>query len=133
MKQITIIIFLFLCSGCSSRSQEDFQQEGQRIAVLLTHELQSIHTREELLQRSSKLNQLFEELVEVAIAARQYRQQHPWEELVELKREEEQVNVRLQAELARVCRLEGGREAIEKCQEASLMRLDAHQKRGKVL
>ncbi len=126
-----LLIVLILCCGCGSRSQEDFQRDGQRIAIAITQELQKIHSRDELATAGPQLTKLFDDLVDVMMAARQYHHQHPWTEIAELPRDAEQVNVRLQSELARVCRLEGGRDALEKYQEPSLIRLDAFQKRLK--
>ncbi len=122
------LFFVFVCGACGTRSQADFQENGQRIASQLTRELQKVHSREELLGVSQKLTKLFDDLVDVMIAARQAQQQQPWEEIPELSRSAEQVNVRLQIELQRVCHLDGGREIIEKCQESGLNRLDAFEK-----
>lgn len=126
-----LVLLLLFCCGCASHSLEDFQAEGQRIAVQLTRELQSIHTRDELVQAAPRITALFDKLVDVAIAGHQYRQEHAWEEMPELTREQEQVNVRLQMELARVCGLEGGRDIILKCQECCLNRLDFSTSRSK--
>ncbi len=123
-----LLCLLFLCVSCGARSQEDFQQEGQRIAKELANELQRIRTRDELVAAAPSLTRRFDELVDVMIAARQYQQQHAWEEVPELSSDGVQLNVRLQIELQRVFNLDGGRELIEKYQEASLNRLDAFEK-----
>lgn len=127
----SIFVILSLV-GCNAKSQEDFQQDGQRIAAALTKELHAIHTRDDLVKAQAKLTKLFDDLVDVAIAGRTYHYQHAWEEIPELSRQAEQVNVRLQVELSRVCRIEGGREILEKFQEPGLNRLDVFQKKLKV-
>lgn len=124
-----VFIALVLVS-CGTRNQEEFQTEGQKVAQAITRELQQVHTRDDFSEAMPRLKKLHEQLVDVIISAKQYRQMHGWEEVPPLSREAEQVNVRLQVEVARVSRLEGGQEFVERCQESALNRLDAFLKQS---
>lgn len=126
---LSLFIFALLLS-CSSRSPEDFHDEGEGIVRALTAELKKIHSRDDLLLHTSKLQKLFNELADVIIAAQEYKDQHPNLELrAELhtmnKKEQQTSSDQLRIELNRILHMEGGRETLEKVQEEALNRLDA--------
>lgn len=120
----------FLClllTACGPHSLEDFEKEGEEVILALIQDLQAIHSREQLLISSSKLQYHFDRLVALMIAAEEFSILHS-----ELDKESLQINHelsdQLRAELNRLYRLEGGRETIEKSQEKALYQLDAFER-----
>lgn len=107
---------LFLASGCSPQSQDDFHHEGESICRALVEELQEVENRQDLLKIAPRIKQHFEDLVDLMIAARKLQ--------VEPRVDSTEMSQVLQAELKRIYRIEGGREVIEKAQKESLLRLD---------
>jgi hypothetical protein len=124
------LVFLLCLVSCGPRSQEDFRDEGETIAYSLIEELRHVHSRDDLLAKTPKLKQLFHSLVDLAIAARDFREKHPEANfLSQGSRKEETVSDQLREELNRIFLIEGGREIIEKAQEEALNRLDAFEKK----
>jgi hypothetical protein len=131
---LTVLAPLFfaltlLCQSCLTHSIEDYREDGEGIVRALIHELQQIHSRDELVSASTKIKRLFLDLVNVIIAAQEYREHHPSSEFPELSKENHLSSDQLRSELNRIYRLEGGRELIEKYQEPALHRLDAYEKK----
>ncbi|WP_158021734.1 hypothetical protein [Candidatus Protochlamydia naegleriophila] len=124
-----LLAFSLLMTGCSPRSLEDFKEEGEGITRSLIQELQKIRSRDQLVASTGRLQRLFDELVLVAIAAREFHHTHQELEMIELTLTDHELSDRLRVELNRIYRFEGGRQIIEKCQEAALNRLDACEKR----
>lgn len=124
------ILFIVLCVclvSCSASSPEDFRDEGQRRAILLTHTLRAIKSREQLFAAQETLKIQFDDLVDLMIQAREWRAKHPdADPLTPLV--DDPVSIDLQAQLQRVCHLAGGLEVLEKCQEEGLNRLDYFEK-----
>lgn len=133
MTKITRLLGIFslvvLLHSCGPRSLEDYREEGEGITRSLIKELAAIRSRDELLQASPVLKKQFERLVDVMIAARDYYEKHPKIDLLELAKTNHELSDQLRSELNRLYVLEGGREIIEKCQEAALHRLDAFEQR----
>lgn len=123
-----IVFILVMVTGCGPRSLDDFQEEGEGVMRSLIQELQGIHTREQLLAASGRLQRHFDRLVNIVIAAEEFSLVHP-EEKGEVGRHNHELSDQLRIELNRLYRLEGGRQIIEKCQEKALHRLDAFEKK----
>lgn len=126
---LSTFLVTLLLTGCGPRSQEDFREEGEGLTRSLIQELQAIHTREQLLMASSRLQRLFDQLVNSMIAAEEFHALHPEQDKGELTQRNHDLSDQLRLELNRLYRLEGGRQMIEKCQENALHRLDACEKR----
>jgi hypothetical protein len=120
---------LLMTTSCGPRSFEDFQEEGAGVVRSLIQELQSIHTREQLLGASGALQRQFDRLTSIMIAAEEFGFAHPELERGEFSHHPHDVSDQLRIELNRLYHLEGGRQIIEKCQENALLRLDAFQKK----
>lgn len=130
LRALLLCIFFFSTfSSCGSRSLEDFREEGEAISTLLIKELSHIHTRDQLLQSSPKLKQLFGALVDIIIAAQEYREHQFSIETLEFSSQSLYLSERLREELNRVYQIEGARSIVEKCQEHALHRLDAFEKK----
>ncbi|MBS0272688.1 MAG: hypothetical protein JSR85_08615 [Proteobacteria bacterium] len=131
LKKILPLIALFLiASSCGSRSLDDFEEEGEGVTRSLIQELKAIHTRDQLLVASSRLQRQFDRLVTIIIAAEEFSLSHPELEKGGGMRHNHELSDQLRVELNRLYRLEGGRQMIEKCEEKALHRLDAFQKRS---
>ncbi len=129
LKRILLLIVLLLIAiSCGPRSLEDFQEEGEGVIRSLIQELKGIHTREQLLAASGKLQRQFDRLITLIIAAEEFSFSHPEVEKGEEIRHNHELSDQLRVELNRLYRLEGGRQIIEKCQEKALHRLDAFEK-----
>lgn len=127
MRVFRILLF-FLLTGCGPQSLEDFKQEGQDILLSLVNELESIHTRDELLKAAPKLKDLFNKFVKITISAARLREKHHLDYL-EFTKQDHELSEKLRMELNRLYQLEGGRDIIEKAQEEALHRLDAFEKK----
>jgi hypothetical protein len=124
-----LLNLLILLYGCSPSSVEDFRKEGQYLNRKLIKELNHIQSRQELNQALPELKALFNELVELAIEAREFQEEHPNNELMELNSYDEQINRKLREELSRIYLIEEGRQIVEQAQEQALYRLDAFEKK----
>lgn len=131
LKKSLLIIYsflVFIASACSPNSLDDFREQGESVSRSLTNELRKIHSREDLLKAAPKLKRLFNELVNIMIAAQEFRLHHPALELTESKKEMENLSDQLREELNRVYSIDSAREVIEKCQEEALLKLDAFER-----
>lgn len=120
-------IFLLLTS-CGSNSLDDFRDEGEQISKSLVKEFHSIDSRDQLIQSSPRIKKLFDELVSVMIAVREYQGRHMEEGLLELTHKNHLISDRLRIELERVYGFEGGRDLVERLQAEALERLDAYER-----
>ncbi|MBA3957852.1 MAG: hypothetical protein H0X51_05615 [Parachlamydiaceae bacterium] len=87
----------------------------------MTKELKTIHHREDAVVAAPKLKHLFNDLVDVMLAARE--QQKKSNSSDESRKHEFSFSDQLRAEMNRVYAIEGVREVIEKSQEEALHRL----------
>ena len=125
---VFLLGLLALLFSCSPQTLNDFKYEGEAISKMLVDELKQIRSRDDLIEHASKLQELFDSLVDVIIQAREFKLKHPQASLENGSHKEQSASDQLRFELNRVLHMEGGREVIEKAQEASLNRLDAYEK-----
>lgn len=125
----TFGIALFL--SCSSPSPESFREEGNAITKTLIKELQQIHSRDELVQRTETLEELYHRLVEAMIAARKFQESNPDARPFPLSASDRQLSDKLRNELARLYSIPGARKIIEASQRPSLNKLDVFEKQLK--
>lgn len=118
-----ILMLLLILTSCGSRSLDDFEEEGEGVVRSLVQELQSIHSRDQLLASTGKLKRLFDRLADVMTAAEEYRNSHPELDQSEFIRLNHELSDQLRIELNRLYKLEGGCQIIEKCQENALHKL----------
>lgn len=117
------LILLFILFSCSTQSLAHFRFEGEAVSRQLINELKQIRTRDDLIEHSSRLQELFNRLVDVIIKAQEFKDKHPEEQIEPIS--EASLSDQLRIELNRVLHMEGGKEVIEKAQEEALNRLDA--------
>lgn len=127
--RIGMILILGCLTACGPRSLEDFREEGEGVTRSLVKELSVIRTRSELLKAVPRLQKLFNNLIDVMIAAREFQEKSSKFDPIEWTYHNHELSDQLRIELNRVYALEGTREIIEKCQEQALHRLDAFEKR----
>lgn len=122
--QYLCLNFCLFLSSCSPNSQEDFQLETQAVCRILTEQLQTVKSRDELIDKMSGLKKNFNRLVDILIEARTYQTEHPelvWNAAAVVQQDWSEA---LQGEMRRIYNLEGGKELIEEAQRPSLLRLD---------
>lgn len=122
---LSLIIFF---SSCSSESLTDFHYEGEAVSRLLIAELQQIRSRDDLLVHAPRLQELFNQLVDLMIHAQEFKDTHPNASLDVVFKEHSESD-RLRIELNRVLHMEGGKEVLEKAQESALNHLDIFEKK----
>jgi len=122
-------LVLILLAGCGPSSSEDFKEQGKTLSRHLLAELQSIHSRDELTKATPRFQMIFDEMVSVMIATREFAEKHPKSEMTELNDEDHHQSEELRFELNRIYKIDGCREIIEKSQRQPLQRLDIYEKR----
>lgn len=120
---IYLILPLLFLFGCSPHSLEDYQFQGEALCRTMVVELQKIHTRDELSAALPELKRQFSAFVNLMIEAKEFQLKHPEQEGIDPAYYEHEYAEGLKDELARLCKLEGGRELIEKAQREALIRL----------
>lgn len=123
-----ILGFFLLLSACSPHSPKEFEQEGQAVCEDLVELLQTISSREELLDNEALLKKKFESLVTLMVAAARVHEMEGQVEEVEQGYPFRQASHQLKMQLQRIYELEGGREIIERSQHEALVRLDSEQR-----
>jgi hypothetical protein len=124
---VCVFLFCQIIMSCGHNSLEDFREEGEGISRQLTKELSSIHSRQDLLASQTRLSALFNKLVDVIIAAQEFRYAHPDAE--PLTHHDIALSEQLRSELNRIYAIEEGRKIIEKCQEDALDRLNTYERK----
>jgi hypothetical protein len=122
------LLFLITFTSCSFSALEDFRAEGEAVSREITLELTHIRSRDDLLVHAPRLQELFNRLVDIILAAEAFREEHPEVSLVLPDSQNTAISDHLRIELNRVLHLEGGREVIDRTQEAALNRLDLFEK-----
>ncbi len=119
----TALVFV----SCNSKSLDDYYDEGQNQISSIISDLESIQTRQQLLDASSRLQKQYIDLVNIIISAEEYLDKHPDQKI--WQHQETLLSDRLREELNRLYQIEGAREIMEKCQQEALYRLDAYEQR----
>lgn len=115
------LIFALLFVSCGPASMEEFQCEGERVALALTRDLEKVESLQDLKAESPQLKKKFAELVDLMLAARKYQLKHPDEEAPNEPNLD--ISNSLKAEFVRIYRIEGCQEIMEEIQRESLYRL----------
>ena len=122
-----LTILIFFTTSCGPRSLNDFRQEGEGIAEDIVKELKQIHSTEEFPQHSIRLKKLFNKLVDVIIAAHEYKNTYSSANL-DVDSSNYTASESLREQFVRIFKMEGGQEKLEKCEQEALNRLDAYEK-----
>lgn len=112
-----------LLAGCSSHSLEEYQYEGEALCRVIVKELQKVQSKEELAAALPALKKHFHELVVLIIEAKEFQRNHPDEAGIDPAYFEHPYAEALKEELIRLCKLEGGKEMLEKAQKEALILL----------
>ena len=127
-QKILVFSIILILTSCGPSSLEDFKEEGLSISKSMTEELHQIHSRDDLVASSPRLKKLFGDLVDLIIAAYEFKDSHPEYHLEGVEKLISNSQP-LREEVSRIYRIEGARELLEKIQEESLNRLDAYERR----
>lgn len=120
-----IYSFILLLNACSGPSLEDYREEAAGINRTLHKEMQAIHSRKELIAHTPRLKKLFSRLVDVIIAAHEFKSKNPGD-APSFTGEDKLLNESLRTEISRIYSIDGGRDLFEKAQQDALYRLDAY-------
>lgn len=121
--QALLCFLLFFLSGCGPRSLDDFEEEGEGVMRSLIEELRNIHSRNQLIASSGRLKRHYDRLVDIMIAAQNFRDNHPGLDKGVFSGPNHELSDQLRIELNRIYQIEGGRQIIEKCEQNALNRL----------
>ena len=129
---LTLAFFLsMLIFSCGKSTLEDYREEGRSVTKELIQELKKIRNKDQLLVSAAKLQKLFDQMVDVMIAAQNQKLELHKQEGLELTKEDHDLSDSLRFELNRVYNIEGGKAIIEKTQEKALNRLENYEKSAK--
>jgi hypothetical protein len=120
-----IAILNFFILGCGHQTYEDFREEGAAVTRSLIKELKKIHSRDDLILVTSKLEGLFLRLAKVILIAKKFQEQNPQLPFPALLEKHHLLSDQLRGELNRIYRFEGGKEVLEKCQKPALKLLES--------
>lgn len=124
MLQRILLLSLVLITGCSPDSLDDYQKEGQAICRILSKELRTVQTRDDLLKSEVNLKKKFDDLVELIMQAKVHQMKHH-DECSFAQEDQNPFSEELLYELKRIyAQIEGGREIVERAQKEALFRLD---------
>lgn len=130
MHLVLALIFFFL-SACNAKSPDYFLAQSRAINRELLELTENIEDLDDLLAAQAPLQRLFNQLVDVMIAA------HKWQiktSVIWQGTEEDQRLCReLKSQFCRLYQIPTAKVLIEKCQETALMRLDTFERRQKRL
>lgn len=130
--QALLFLLFFGAVGCTQRSLEDFEEDGNNLVSFLIRDLQAIHTREDLVSASTSIQGYFDRLASLMISVEEFVDAHPEVNKEQVPPQERELSDQLRLELNRIYEIEGGREIIEKCEQSALMRLQQrNKKKGK--
>ena len=119
-------IIIILIYGCNP-TNEDIQQESQKIIKQLIEQMTIIHNYGELQKSAPQLKKSFNKLVDIIIEARKLEIK---DAKFEIKNHHLSDLLRYQVE--RIYRIDGGKEIIEEMQRDALHKLNAFEKKQNI-
>lgn len=120
---VYLIFILFFFSSCSESTLEDYRESGRSNTKTLIKKLEKVHTIQDLILQEKSLENLFFNLSELMVKARQNHQ-----ELLPLEKEDLILSDKLRNELNRIFLIPGGKKILESCQEKALTHLSIFEK-----
>lgn len=112
MKTIFFSIFLIFFAACSSNMPEHYRERGSAIIRSLVKELKKIRTKEELMDRYTKIEDSFKRLHLLVEESRELLARNPEMEIPLFSRQDQDLSDELQSEINRLLRVEGCREVL---------------------
>lgn len=123
MLNFLFLTFLLLFSSCSSSKPEDFREDGRSISKSILKQLKKVQSKEDLIEMSSVLEDLFTNLTSIMINAKNCSEEYCLE-IMPLEQEDYLISDKFRFELNRIYRIPGAKEIMEKIQEKPLKLLD---------
>ena len=127
---VRVLLLFMSFVSCQSKAEKMKSKVFMRLQEL-TFELQKIETQDDLIQKGDILKKKYEEIVDAIIAVTIYCQKTSSQ--IPQITDEEEINHRLELELSRLYKLPGALFLLEKYQANALIRLDAFEKKQKIL
>ena len=118
-------VILFLLLGCSQSEETQLLERGKSSLSGLLLELQGITTRDDALERGSRLEVRFQEIAEAAIALKE--KGLVLGEVILEGEKDLTLQKKILIEMERIYQIDGCPEIIEKAEEAALFKLDLHE------
>ncbi len=122
-KTLAAFLIILLCAACGPQSLEDYRREGRQSVRSQAKELSRIQSRQDLITEGPKIKKKFNEMVDLIIAAREFYESRPSEEMVPLTEEDREASDQLQVEIERIGRIQGAESLLAKYREEALDRL----------
>ncbi len=120
----TCFVF-FLAASCTSPSLQEYRKKAENASRFFQEELSYIQTREELVARLPKIQQYYEEIVDLLIEVHRFEKKQGEDFIQAADERDFLASEALMIEIERIYQLEGGKELMEKAQKEALFRLDA--------
>lgn len=118
--RLSLILIFLMTLSCSSSKPEEFREEGVSITKNLIREFKKVKSRDELLDRTKKIESLFKQLTLVVSKAELYLKEHPELDIPYFSKDDQEASDELRLEINRLYMIEGCREIIESCERAAL-------------
>lgn len=107
----------FLFFACSPQTYEDFQMEAERIDAKILHDLKEVHTKQDLLARTSHLKKNYKKMAKLIALFDEYLQSH---EMPSQQKEPSSTSQQLCHELLRIYEIPGAKEVLQRIQQEAL-------------
>lgn len=117
MSKLYFLLFFVLLFSCSKVNYDQIREEGRGVTRTLIRTLQSIQTKDQLIQQSSDLENQFVKMIQLMKKAEAYSLSHPNEERPEMVSLDHELSDQLRSELNRLYRIAGCKQIVEKCQD----------------
>lgn len=119
--RIVFILIVFIFQSCGISSSSDYRDAGQEKIKKFITELKKVHSRDQLLDSEKNLVLCYKDLIDLFVLAKDYLEKKGGsDEPLLLSSKDHELNEDLRFEMIRICRIEGGREVLEKYQNIAL-------------
>lgn len=117
------IVFIFIAilfQSCGLSSSSDYREAGQEKIKKFIVELKKVHSRDQLLDAEKNLVPCYKELIDLFVLAKVFLENNSESDEPLLSSKDRELNENLRFEMIRICRIEGGREILERYQNQAL-------------
>lgn len=115
MKKMFFLLVIF--SACQISSYDDFREKGRSKTRSLVAELKKIRTKDQLIQREENIRSAFGEIALLLGQLEEFQQMHLDLDSLPLSAIDRELSDQLRLEISRICRLDGGKDILERCKK----------------
>jgi hypothetical protein len=119
MVLIKLLLLSLILGGCQISSIDDVKKESHKLSKEMIAMLKEIKDSDELLSKRALLKKYYEQFAKLMVKAQSFY-------VPEEEKEQLLLSEPLRDELARIYRLEKGKEIMEECQQGALHYLSKH-------